>query len=412
MPSATKKRSWKRVGIIVGVVVLVGLGVWYFKFRGDNAPQYQTIQVARGDLTQVVTATGQLNPVTNVQVGCQISGVITRLYADWNSRVKQGQIVAQIDPLSYKAALDSAEGNLANAQAALELAQVNAKRSQELYDSKLIPRSDFDTANAALHQAEATVKVNNATVERARVDLAYCTIYSPVNGIVISRNVDVGQTVAASFNAPVLFVIANDLANMQIDSNVAEADVGGVEENQNVDFTVDAFPNRTFHGQVVQVRNSPITVQNVVTYDTVIGVNNSDLKLKPGMTANVSIIVAERSDVLRIPNAALRFRPPDAATNSTPRAAGGVGAGVPGAGTRPAGLNGQRPKGEHRPTRTIYVLKNDKLQPVQVKTGITDGIYTEITDGLSENDKVVTTAIYKQGGSAQATSPFGGMRRF
>jgi len=415
MASARKKRSWKRVGIIVSVVVLVGLGVWYFKFRGDNAPQYQTTSVARGDMTQVVTATGQLNPVTNVQVGCQISGVITKLFADWNSPVKQGQVVAQIDPLVYQAASDSAQGNLANAQAALELAQVNARRSQELYESKLIPRSDYDTANATLHQAEATVKVNQAAVEKAKVDMQYCTIYSPVNGIVISRNVDVGQTVAASFNAPVLFVIANDLAKMQIDSNVAEADVGGVEEGQKVDFTVDAFPNRTFHGDVVQVRNSPITVQNVVTYDTVIGVNNSDLKLKPGMTANVSIIVAERSDVLRIPNAALRFRPQDAATNSTPRAAGGGvggGSGGPGAGMRPAGLNGQRPKGEHRPTRTVYVLKEDKLQPVQVKTGITDGIFTEITDGLGENDKVVTTAIYKQGGSAQATSPFGGMRRF
>jgi HlyD family secretion protein len=412
MASATKKRSWKRVGIIAGVIVLAGLGVWYFKFRGDGGPQYQTIQVTPGDLTQVVTATGQLNPVTNVQVGCQISGVITKLFADWNSPVKQGQVVAQIDPLSYQATLDSAQGNLANSQAALELAQVNAKRSQELYDSKLIPRSDYDTANATLHQAEATVKVYQAAVEKAKVDLQYCTIYSPVNGIVISRNVDVGQTVAASFNAPILFVIANDLANMQIDSNVAEADVGGVEEKQNVDFTVDAFPNRTFHGQVVQVRNSPITVQNVVTYDTVIGVNNSDLKLKPGMTANVSIIIAERSNVLRIPNAALRFRPPESATNTTPRAVGGAGGA--GAGTGPAGSYGQRPKGEHRPTRTIYVLKDNKLQPVQIKTGITDGIYTEVTNGLSENDKVITSATYKQGGGApaQAANPFGGMRRF
>jgi HlyD family secretion protein len=409
MASTTKKRSWKPVVFIAGVLVLVGAAVWYVKYRKDSAPQYQTVQVARGDLTQVVTATGQLNPVTNVQVGCQISGVITKLYADWNTPVKLGQIVAQIDPLSYKADLDSAQGNLANAAAALELAQVNAKRSQELYDGKLIPRSDYDTAVATLHQAEATVKVNQAAVERAKVNLQYCTIYSPVDGMVISRNVDVGQTVAASFNAPILFVIANDLTKMQIDANVAESDVGGVEENQNVDFTVDAFPNRTFHGTVVQVRNSPITVQNVVTYDTVIGVNNPDLKLKPGMTANVSIIIAERSDVLKVPNAALRFRPPETTTNAAPRAAGG-GAG-PGGG--PGGSSGQRPKGEHRPTRTIYVLKDEKLQPVQVKTGITDGIFTEITDGLSGNDKVVTSASYKSGSaSAQASNPFGGMRRF
>ena len=412
MASATKKRNWKRVVIIASVIVLAGLGVWYFKFREDSAPQYQTIQVTRGDLTQFVTATGQLNPVTNVQVGCQISGTIDKLYADYNTPVTNGQLVARLDPATYQAIFHQTEGDQANAEAALELALVNARRSKELFDAKLIPQSDYDQAVATLHQAEATVKVKKAATEKAAVDLQRCTIYSPVNGIIISRSVDVGQTVAASLNAPTLFVIANDLTKMQIDANVAEADVGGVEEDQNVDFTVDAFPNRTFHGQVVQVRNSPLTVQNVVTYDTVIGVNNSDLKLKPGMTANVSIIIAERSNVFRIPNAALRFRPPEAATNAAPRAAG-AGGGA-GAGARPAGSGGGRPKGDRRPARTIYVLKDDKLQPVQVKTGITDGIYTEVTDGLSENDKVVTSATYKQGvgASAQPASPFGGMRRF
>ncbi len=409
MASTTKKRSWKRIILIAGVIVLVGVGVWYFKFRRDGAPQYQTAQVARGDLTQLVTATGQLNPVTNVQVGCQISGTLDKLFVDYNSAVTNGQIVARLDPATYQAILHQTEGDLASAEAALELAQVNARRSEELFDSKLIPRSDYDQSVATLHQAEAAVKVKKAAAEKARVDLDRCTIYSPVNGIVISRNVDVGQTVAASLNAPTLFVIANDLTKMQIDANVAEADVGGVEEDQNVDFTVDAFPNRTFHGQVVQVRNSPITVQNVVTYDTVIGVNNPDLKLKPGMTANVSVIVAEHNDVLRIPNSALRFRPPDASTNSAPRAAGGGGA----PGSRPGGSSGGHPKGERRPARTVYVLKDAKLQQVQVKTGITDGIYTEITDGLSENDKVVTSATYKQGSAAaQASNPFGGMRRF
>jgi HlyD family secretion protein len=412
MASATKKRSWKRVVIIASVIVLSGFGVWYAKFRRDSAPQYQAALATRGDLTQIVTATGQLNPVTNVQVGCQISGTLDKLYADYNTPVTNGQIVARLDPATYLAIFHQTEGDVANAMAALELAQVNAKRSEDLFKAKLIPQSDYDQAVATLHQAEATVKVKKAAAEKAAVDLQRCTIYSPVNGIVISRSVDVGQTVAASLNAPTLFVIANDLAKMQIDANVAEADVGGVEEDQKVDFTVDAFPNRTFHGRVVQVRNSPLTVQNVVTYDTVIGVNNSDLKLKPGMTANVSIVVAERSDVLRIPNAALRFRPAELATNSTPRAAGD---GAAGAGSRPAGSYGQRPKGERRPTRTIYVLKGDKVQPVQVKTGITDGIYTEVTDGLSENDKVVTSATYKQSGgaAAQPANPFGGgMRRF
>ena len=405
MANTKKKRSWKWVVLIAGVVLLTTIGLWYAKLRHDSAPQYQTTPVARGDLTQLVTATGQLNPVTNVQVGCQISGRIAKLYVDYNSPVTNGQLVAQIDPGTYLTNLHQAQGDLANAQAALELTKVNAVRAQELYESKLIPHSDYDQAMANLHQAEATIQVKQAALEKTQVDLQYCTIYSPVDGMVISRSVDVGQTVAASFNAPVLFVIANDLTKMQIDANVAEADVGGVEEHQNVDFTVDAFPNRTFHGAVVQVRNSPLTVQNVVTYDTVIGVNNPDLKLKPGMTANVSIIVAERNGVMRVPNAALRFHPPETgtSTNATPRAPGG---------TYPGGAAGSRPKGERRPTRTVYVLKDDKLQPVQVKVGITDGINTEVTEGLSENDKVVTTAIYKQGSSGSAASPFGGMRRF
>jgi HlyD family secretion protein len=406
MANKTKKRSWKWVVLIVGVIVLAAVGLWYVKMRRDSAPQYQTASVALGDVTQLVTATGQLNPVTNVQVGCQISGTIAKLYADWNSPVTNGQLVAQIDPATYLANLHQAEGDLANSQAALELTKVNAVRAQELYESKLIPHSDYDQAMANLHQAAATIQMKQASLEKSQVDLAYCTIYSPVDGMVISRNVDVGQTVAASFNAPVLFVIANDLTKMQIDANVAEADVGGVEVAQNVDFTVDAFPNHTFHGKVVQVRSSPLTVQNVVTYDTVIAVNNPDLKLKPGMTANVSVIVAEHTGVLRVPNSALRFHPPETgpSTNGPPRMGGG--------GSYPGSAPGSRPKGEHRPARSVYVLKDDKPQPVQVKLGITDGIYTEVTDGLGETDMVITSAIYKQGsGSGQASSPFG-PRRF
>ena len=413
MANKTKKRSWKWVVIITVVLVLAASGLWYAKVRGDNTPQYLTAETTSGSLTQLVTATGTLNPETNVQVGCQISGVITKLYVDWNSAVKKNQLVAQIDPASYQADLDSAEGNTANAQAALELAQVNAKRAQELYDGKLIPRSDYDTAVATLHQSEAMVKVDQAAVEKTRVNLAYCTIYSPVDGTVISRNVDIGQTVAASLNAPVLFQIANDLTKMQIDSNVAEADVGGVEQGQRVNFTADAFPYRTFHGTVVQIRNSPIIVQNVVTYDTVIGVNNDDLKLRPGMTANVNIIVALRDKALKIPNSALRFHPLEplqTKTNGTASASATPAAG--GGGSHPGGSYGQHSKGDHSPSRTVYVLKNNQLEPIQVKTGITDGIYTEVTEGLNENDTVVTSAIYKQGsGPGQANNPFG-MRRF
>ncbi|MGD0651186.1 MAG: efflux RND transporter periplasmic adaptor subunit [Verrucomicrobiia bacterium] len=402
MANNRKSRKTKWIVLSIAVVAVLGAGAWYVKNHHSQDPGYQTAAVNRGKLVQAVTAAGQLNPVTNVTVGSQISGIISHLYADWNSHVTNGQIVALIDPATYQANFQQVQSDLANARATLELAQVNERRAKELFDSKLIPQSDYDTAIANLHQAEATVQNKQAALANSQVNLDRCTIVSPVDGIVISRNVDVGQTVAASLSAPTLFQIANDLTKMQIDANVAEADIGTVEEGQNVDFTVDAFPNRTFHGQIVQIRNAPITVQNVVTYDTVIGVNNADLKLKPGMTANVSIIVAERADALKIPNAALRFRPPESATNAAPRAAGG-------------GPSGTGPRGERRSTRTVYILKDNKPQPVQIKTGITDGIYTEVmTEGLSENDKVITSAVSKQTSSApaQPANPFGGMRRF
>src|SRR5213083_2759939 len=268
--------------IIDGLLLLITLVVRQCRTRG--AANYQTATVTRGPITQAVTATGTLNPVVNVQVGSQVSGNIAKLFADFNSQVKAGQVVAQIDPALFQATVTQAEGDLASAQAALELAKLNAKRTEELFARKTSSQADLDQAMANLHQAEANVKIKQGALDKAKADLEHCTITSPIDGVVISRSVDVGQTVAASLQAPVIFQIANDLAKMQIDSNVAEADVGVLQIDQNVDFTVDAFPMQTFHGKVVQVRNAPITVQNVVTYDTVIGVSNPDLKLKPGMT--------------------------------------------------------------------------------------------------------------------------------
>src|SRR5213593_4014803 len=310
------KRFFPWLALIVGLLVIVFV---LRQCRNRSAANYQTATVTRGPITQAVTATGTLNPVVNVQVGSQVSGNIAKLFADFNSQVKAGQVVAQIDPALFQATVTQAEGDLANAQAALELARVNAKRTQDLFARKTSSQADLDQAMANLHQAEANVKIKQGALDKAKADLEHCTITSPIDGVVISRNVDVGQTVAASLQAPVIFQIANDLTKMQIDSNVAEADVGMVQVGQDVDFTVDAFPMRTFHGKVVQVRNAPITVQNVVTYDTVIGVSNPDLKLKPGMTANVSIVVAHKDDVLQIKNAALRYRPPDATPVETRR---------------------------------------------------------------------------------------------
>lgn len=409
--------KWLIILLVVGVIV-VGV-IWYFKSGDSDVPQFQSAVVDRGDVIQTVTATGTLNPVVNVTVGSQVSGRISDLYVDFNSQVTNGQLIAEIDPSNYRAALEQATADLANSQANLELQQVQYVRSSELFTNKLISGSDYDTALAALHQAEATVKIKEASLNNAKVNLNYCQIVSPVDGVVISRAVELGQTVASSFNTPTLFQIANDLTKMQIDANVAEADVGGVEEKQSVDFTVDAYPYRTFRGVVTQVRNSPTTVNNVVTYDCVIGVTNADYKLKPGMTANVSIIIARRNDAIKIPNAALRFRlqdtnlletvPVPAGTTATNSPALTAGAGQ--------GRHGNHAHGEHSFLHTVYVLAPDstdvrpRLLAVQIKTGISDGIVTEALDGLKEGDHIVTGTVYSSSADNGSSNPFGGGRR-
>ena len=393
------------------LVLIVSLFIIAFivrQCRTAGAANYQTAEVTRGPITQAVTATGTLNPVVTVQVGSQVSGNIAKLFADFNSQVKAGQVVAQIDPAIFQATVTQAEGDLASAKAALELAKVTATRTQELFARKTSSQADVDQAMATLHQAEANVKIKQGALDKAKADLDHCTITSPIDGVVISRSVDVGQTVAASLQAPVIFAIANDLTKMQIDANVAEADVGVVTIDQNVDFTVDAFPMQTFHGKVVQVRNAPITVQNVVTYDTVIGVNNPELKLKPGMTANVSIVIAHRDDALQIKNAALRYRPPDATPVETKQ--GMPGRGARGGGTSDAGV------AQRRTERTVYVLPNfaSRPRPVQIKTGISDGIMTEVVKGLNEGDRAVTAELTSTSAApSPPTNPFGsGPRRF
>src|SRR5213080_1002837 len=394
------KRFLPWVVLIVALLIVASV---VRQCRNVSADNYQTSIVTRGPITQAVTATGTLNPVVNVQVGSQVSGNISKLFVDFNSQVKAGQVVAQIDPALFQATVTQAEGDVANAQAALELAKVNATRTQQLFNQKNSSQQDLDTANANLHQAEANVKIKQGALDKAKADLDHCTITSPIDGVVISRSVDVGQTVAASLQAPVIFAIANDLTKMQIDSNVAEADVGMVAVDQPVDFSVDAFPSRTFHGKVVQVRSAPITVQNVVTYDTVIGVSNADLKLKPGMTANVSIIIAHKDDVLKISNAALRYRPANAPTPERPASGqnrGGAGGG---------GSVGLRATG-----RTVYVLRGGNAEPVQIKTGISDGTTAEVLEGLGDNDRVITGQLNapNTATSQQQGNPFGGPRRF
>jgi HlyD family secretion protein len=393
------KRLVSFLALIVG---LLAIGFIVGHFRHSGPASYQTASLTRGPITQAVTATGTLNPVVNVQVGSQVSGNIAKLFADFNSQVKAGQVVAQLDPALFQAAVTQAQGDLASAQAALELAKLNAQRTQELFARKTSSQADLDQAIASLHQAEANVKIKQGALDKARADLEHCTITSPIDGVVISRNVDVGQTVAASLQAPIIFQIANDLTKMQIDSNVAEADVGMVEVGQDVDFTVDAYPTRIFHGKVVQVRNAPITVQNVVTYDAVIGVSNPDLRLKPGMTANVSIVVAHKDNVIQIKNAALRYRPADA----TP----------PEKGSRsppPGGAPARAARERQTSGRTVYVLSGGKPKAVQIKTGISDGLVTEVVEGLKEGDRVITAELASKPAAASTpANPFSGPRRF
>jgi HlyD family secretion protein len=387
----------KKILIVAGVVLVVIIIAIFIFTRKGNGPEFRTDPVTKGTIQQTVTATGSVNAVTTVLVGTQVSGTIKTLYVDFNSRVKKGQLIAQIDPSTFESQVQQAQANLLSAQANMEKAEaglVDAKRTfernKELFSKNLIPRSDLDTADtnfqsnkALVNSAKAQIEQAKASLDYSKQNLAYTKIVSPVNGVVISRNVDVGQTVAASFQTPTLFTIAEDLTKMQIDTNVAESDIGVVKVGQDVEFSVDAYPDTTFKGKVWQIRQAPITVQNVVTYDVVIQVSNKDLKLMPGMTANVSLIITTRHDVLRITNAALRFR-------FSEKPAGAIGAGAAAA----------EKKGP-----VVWVLENGKPKRVSLTPGISDGSYTEIVSGdLKEGQQLIVEALRK-GKGPSSTAP-------
>ncbi|HEY3358576.1 MAG TPA: efflux RND transporter periplasmic adaptor subunit, partial [Polyangia bacterium] len=331
-----------RTGIVLGLTGLVlATGTYFGYARATRKPvvRYQTTTVERGRVVAKVTATGTLSAIVTVQVGAQVSGRIDKLLVDFNSPVKKGQVIAKIDPKLFQAAvaqaranLVAADGNLAKAVAQAQDAKRQFERTRELFARKLIAQADLDTAQAnaeataaGVAAARGAVEQSRASLNQAQINLAYTTIYSPTDGTVISRSVDVGQTVAAALQAPTLFTIAEDLKKMQVDTSVAEADVGKLKAGMAATFTVDAYPGDPFHGRVRQIRNAPQTVQNVVTYDAVIDVANTELKLKPGMTANVSFVHADREDVIRVPNAALRFRPPPGVADAEPRVPGARG---------------------------------------------------------------------------------------
>jgi HlyD family secretion protein len=423
-------RAW-----LIGALVLVALaigGFYVVRATKKTVVKYETVKVDQGRIVARVTATGTLSALVTVQVGSQVSGRISQIMVDFNSVVKKGEIIAKIDPELFKAAIEQAKANYAAARGNLEKSKAMAvdaervfQRSTALAEKQLIATADRDTAESAAAAAKAQVAASQGAVEQAsaslhtaQVNLDYSIIKSPIDGVVISRAIDVGQTVAASLSAPTLFTIAEDLGKMQVDTNVAEADVGKLSPDMPSTFTVDAYPQEKFRGKVRQIRNSPQNVQNVITYDAVIDVDNPGLKLKPGMTANVTFTYAEKNDVLRVPNAALRFRPPaDLAKSAASVAAGPSSSGAepaPSASERPRrAASGDRPASGDRSgsgdrgsggggkreqiatdVRTVWVLDILDPRPVRVRVGLSDGSLTEVVEGdLKVGDALVTEAV-------------------
>jgi HlyD family secretion protein len=403
------------------VLLLLGAGaLWYaWKRNGDEAPKWRTAAVERGDIQVSVTATGTLQAVTTVLVGTQVSGPIASLHADFNSEVKKGQIIARLDSTLLLAALSDARSNLSRVDAQHQQAAVELKRTQALFDRSLVSQAELDQARANAEVATANLNSVKSQVERARINLRYAVITSPIDGIVLSRAVDVGQTVAASFNTPTLFTIAGDLREMRVQAAVDEADIGKVRNGQKAEFTVDAYPDTVFHGEVEQVRLQPKTEQNVVTYDVVLKVPNPDLRLMPGMTANLVIAVSRKESVLRVPAAALRFRPPRDPKSDT--------AGVRGewrarrdaaegqAATNPHGgdgsargdgrASGARSRGNGGSSGRVFVLEEGKPKPVRVRIGLSDGAKTEVEGPLESGTQVIIGV--DSAGARPAGSPFG-----
>lgn len=412
-------------------IILLAAAVLSCRGRGNKEEQYKTEKVSRGDVTMTVTATGTLSAVTTVQVGSQVSGVISRLYADFNSHVKKGQLLAELDPTPFEQTVEQRQADVTKAQVEAANAKITYDRQKRLNAAGLAAQADLDAAKAAYQGAQAQVSQSRAALSQAQTNLRYTKIVSPIDGVVVDRAYDVGQTVAASFQAPTLFQIAQDLTKMQVQADVDQSDIGRIQVGQFSRFTVDSYPDEMFRGRISQIRLNATVSQNVVTYPVIIEVPNPDEKLRPKMTANVTINVARVQNVLRIPNGALRFRPEGvketpATTSSGQSAAsnapnqnrdmaqlaqrGGAGpagaAGAFGRGWRRGG--GQQEKKQ----QTIYILDaNKKPQPVQIRTGITDGRYTEVVEGnLKEGQDVIVGLATSKAESGASGSPFGGGR--
>ena len=376
-----------KYGKYLFILVLISAATWwgmsYYGSSDNGLPPLHTETVETGDVSQRVVAHGSLQPVQKVEVGSQVSGIIDELFVDFNSEVSEGEVLAQLDPSTFRAEVSSAEAELESAEAGLELAEMNYERIRDLQERQFVSRSDLDEARSSLRQAEAQVRVRNHALERAQRELDRTTITAPTNGIIISRDVDVGQTVAASLSAPILFQIAADLRQMQIHANVSEADIGRVADGQLVRFQVDAYRDREFVGEVVQVRNAPLVEDNVVHYETIIAVDNDERLLKPGMTAEVNVITDEVHNVVRVRNNALRARLPD-------------------------NIRPEDPAEDEEMDGLVYIFDDGELMAKRVKTGLSDGTYTEIIAGLEEGDELAVGLSLMGQQDEERRSLFGG----
>ncbi len=372
----------------IGAIVIVVVGAAYLWSRnGSDKVSYRTEKIDRGDIVVNISATGTLNAVTTVLVGSQVSGTISKIYVDYNSQVKDGELLAQIDPTFLQATVSEQSANVDRARAQVNEAARNFERTKQLFEKSLISQAELDASITSRETAEASLKQAEASLERAKVNLRYATIKSPIDGVVISRDVDVGQTVAASLSAPTLFTIANDLSRMQVEASIDEADIGNVKEGQKVVFRVDSYPEEEFTGMVSQIRLAPVVSQNVVTYNVIIDVSNSELKLMPGMTANVVIEVARRDDVLRAPLQAIRFVPPVETRTAADKAGDSASRGTPTARVRSEGM---QPESRDPSRARLWVLEGTAPKAVPIVKGLQSPRYVEIVDGeLKEGDEVI-----------------------
>jgi HlyD family secretion protein len=438
------------------------------KGSGNKAEQYRTEKVDRGTVTMTVTATGTLSAVTTVQIGSQVSGVIARLYADFNSRVTKGQLLAELDPTPFQQQVEQRQADVAKSRIQAANARISYDRQQRLVKAGLAPQADLDSARAAFEEANAQVQQSNASLNQSLTSLKYTKIISPIEGVVVDRQYDVGQTVAASFSAPTLFSIAQDMTKMQVQADVDQSDIGRIAVGQTARFTVDSYPDQEFRGRIAQIRLNATVSQNVVTYPVIIEVGNPDEKLRPKMTANVTIDVAMVQDVLRIPNAALRFKPDIAATGGKPATTASSGTAKPAEtaqtastpptqtatttggptpeqrsrwrdrqngqtstmsaeeraarwGNRTRGVEGAAgglgaPQPQRRRPQTVYILGADnKLKPVEIRTGITDGHFTQVVSGdLNVGDSIIVglaTSKVESNPPPGSSGPMGGGQR-